>query len=69
MTDLRLTGEEHADLLILADPLGLDDGAIVRAHSEFMNGLIDAALEDQVVTDEEHEQLCRAAAVLEIDVE
>lgn len=69
MTDLRLTGEEQADLLILADQLGLDDRAINRAHREFMNGLIDAALEDQVVTDEEHEQLCRAAAVLEIDVE
>jgi DNA polymerase-3 subunit epsilon len=69
MTDLRLTGEEHADLLILADQLGLDDRATARAHREFMNGLIDAALEDQVVTDEEHQQLCRAAAVLEIDAE
>jgi DNA polymerase-3 subunit epsilon len=69
MTDLRLTGEEHADLLVLAEQLGLDDRAIARAHREFMNGLIEAALEDQVVTDQEHEQLCRAAAVLGVDVE
>lgn len=69
MADLRITRAEQSELRALANELGLDDRAIARAHREFMNGLIEAALEDQVVTDEEHEQLCRAAAVLDINVE
>lgn len=69
MADLRITRAEQSELRALANELGLDDRAIARAHREFMNGLIEAALEDQMVTDEEHEQLCRAAAVLDINVE
>ncbi|MBB3753671.1 DNA polymerase-3 subunit epsilon [Mycolicibacterium sp. BK634] len=69
MADLRIANEEQYALRALAHDLGLDDRAVARAHREFLNGLIDAALEDQVVTDDEHQQLCRAAAVLDIDVE
>jgi DNA polymerase-3 subunit epsilon len=49
--------------------LGLDDRAVARAHRESINGLIDAALEDQIVTDSELEQLFRIAALLDVDAE
>ncbi|WP_048470751.1 exonuclease domain-containing protein, partial [Mycolicibacterium chlorophenolicum] len=69
IADLQLCPEERQALRELAGELGLDDRAVARAHREFMNGLIDAALEDQVVTDEEYSQLCRAAALLDIDID
>jgi DNA polymerase III subunit epsilon len=67
--DLRLTATERRELRALASDLGLDDRAVARAHREFLNGLIDGAVEDSVVTDDEHDQLCRAAALLDIDIE
>ncbi|WP_081809253.1 exonuclease domain-containing protein [Mycobacterium sp. URHB0044] len=69
VADLRLTAAERGELHCLAGDLGLDDRAIARAHREFLNGLIDAAVEDSIVTDDEHDQLCRAAALLDIDLE
>lgn len=69
MADLKLTPDERVGLRDLASELGLDDHAVGRAHREFLNGLIDAALEDSVVTDDERDQICRAAALLEVDVE
>lgn len=68
MADLKLTPDERLALRGLAADLGLDDQAVARAHREFLNGLIDAALEDCVVTDDEYNQLCRAAALLEVDL-
>ncbi|QZY47078.1 exonuclease domain-containing protein [Mycolicibacterium austroafricanum] len=67
MSDLQLTGEERAELSALAQELGLDDRQRERAHREFLNGLIDAALEDSVITDTELDQLCRVAALLNVD--
>lgn len=69
IADLRLTTSERAELHALAADLGLDDLAITRAHRDFLTGLIDAAVEDGIVTDDELDQLCRAAALLDIDVE
>lgn len=69
IADLRLSPDERNSLRDLAGELGLDDRGVARAHREFMNGLIDAALEDQIVTDAECDQLCRAAALLDVDVE
>ena len=69
LADLRLTDGERRELRSLAADVGLDDPAVARAHREFLNGLIDAAVEDGVVTDSEIQQLCRAAALLDIDVE
>ncbi|WP_165605950.1 3'-5' exonuclease [Mycolicibacterium mucogenicum] len=68
VADLQLTAEERHELTALATELGLDDHGRKRAHREFLDGLIDAALEDGVVTEVEQEQLCRAAALLELDV-
>jgi inhibitor of KinA sporulation pathway (predicted exonuclease)/ribosomal protein S27E len=67
IADLKVTAGERAQLADLAGDLGLDSSRIARAHREFVNGLIDAALEDAVMTDEEYDLLCRAAALLEVD--
>ena len=65
--DLRLDSEERLELACLAESLGLSERSRARAHREFLNGLIDAALDDGIVTDEEFDQLCRVAALLEVD--
>lgn len=67
VADLQLTAAERSELANLADELGLDTGRRGRAHREFLNGLIDAALEDSIVTDVELDQLCRLAALLDLD--
>jgi DNA polymerase III subunit epsilon len=64
---LQLTAAERRELAHLAAELGLDSGRRERAHREFLNGLIDAALEDSIVTDIEFDQLCRLAALLDLD--
>ncbi|AWG64772.1 DUF2510 domain-containing protein [Mycobacteroides abscessus] len=68
VADLKITAGERHELAALANELGLDGHGRGRAHREFLNGLIDAALEDSTVTDEEHEQLCRVAALLDLDI-
>ncbi|WP_421119839.1 exonuclease domain-containing protein [Aquihabitans daechungensis] len=68
IADLRLTADERRELAELATDLGLEPATIARAHRDFLNGLIDAALDDHVVTEDEHDQLCRAAALLDVDV-
>lgn len=67
VADLQLTWAERTELANLADELGLDTRRRERAHREFLNGLIDAALEDSIVTDVELDQLCRLAALLDLD--
>lgn len=69
MADLKLTPHERQALSQLASDVGPDERAVARAHREFINGLVDAALEDHVVTDDEYDQLCRAAALLNVDSE
>lgn len=67
VADLKLTTGERRELAELARELGLDERRRERAHREFLNGLIDAALEDSIVTDAELDQLCRLAALLDLD--
>src|SRR5690606_37390236 len=43
------------------------DRAVERAHRDFLDQLIDAAVDDHIVTVDEHEQLCRVAALLDLD--
>ncbi|MFM8856319.1 MAG: exonuclease domain-containing protein [Actinomycetota bacterium] len=66
VADLKFDADERRELALLAEDLGLSEHSRIRAHKEFLNGLIDAALDDGVVTDEEFEQLCRASALLEL---
>ncbi|WP_078324147.1 exonuclease domain-containing protein, partial [Mycobacteroides salmoniphilum] len=67
VADLKFDTEERRELALLAEDLGLSERSRARAHKEFLNGLVDAALDDGVVTDEEFDQLCRIAALLELD--
>ncbi len=69
IADLKLTADERLELNGLATDLGLDPARIARAHRDFIGDLIDAALEDLIVTEHEYEQLCRAAALLDVDVD
>lgn len=66
VADLRLTAAERAELAKLATDLGLDDARVARAHRDFINGLVDAAVEDAIVSESEYDKLCRAAALLEV---
>ncbi|SKG74758.1 DNA polymerase [Mycobacteroides abscessus subsp. bolletii] len=67
VADLKVDADESRELALLAEDLGLTEHRRARAHTEFLLGLIDAALDDGVVTDEEFEQLCRTAALLDLD--
>ncbi len=67
VADLKFDIDERRELALLAEDLGLDEHSRARAHNEFINGLIDAAIDDGVVTNDEFDQLCRTAALLELD--
>ena len=67
VADLKFDADERRELALLAEDLGLSEHSRARAHKEFLHGLIDAALDDGVVTDAEFEQLCRTAALLDLD--
>lgn|GEM_PF-396540 len=67
VADLKFDADERRELALIAEDLGLSEHSRARAHKEFLHGLIDAALDDGVVSDEEFEQLCRTAALLELD--
>jgi DNA polymerase III epsilon subunit-like protein len=69
IADLQLTREERSELVALAAELGLDPARTARAHRDFLAGLIDAALDDHVLTEAEYDQLCRAAALLDVDID
>lgn len=69
LADLRLTGNERAELKATSESLGLDTGTVGRAHRDFLSQLIDAAVEDHVVTSDEYDQLCRAAALLDVEAD
>jgi hypothetical protein len=45
----------------------MSEAQVAQAHRRFVNELIDAAAEDNVVTDEEYETLVRVAAALVVD--
>ncbi|CAN5363713.1 hypothetical protein BH09ACT8_BH09ACT8_04540 [soil metagenome] len=69
LADLKLTADERAELDALAAELGLTAQQVQRAHRTFLDGLVEAALVDGEVTDDEINQLCRAAGLLELDLD
>jgi DNA polymerase-3 subunit epsilon len=69
LSDLHLDRDERVHLEALAQDLGLGQHHIAAAHRRFVNDLIDEALDDHVVTDEEYDQLLRVAAALDVDLE
>jgi len=67
MADLHLDGHERTQLRELAGELDLGADEIDRAHRRWLGELIDMACADDVVTAEEYDELCRAAAALGIE--
>jgi DNA polymerase-3 subunit epsilon len=68
IADLHLDADERAQLAEFANEVGLNDAQRAQAHRRFVNGLVNAALADGVVTDDELDALLRVAAALEVDV-
>ncbi len=67
VADLHLDASERAELETIAADYGMSEAQVAQAHRRFVNELIDAAAEDNVVTDEEYETLVRVAAALVVD--
>lgn len=67
VADLRIDPAERVQLLSLADDLGLTRADIAQAHRRLTNDLIDAALDDHIVTPDEYAQLLCVAAMLDVD--
>lgn len=67
VADMRLDQDERHQLTSLAHDLGLTAAHIAQAHRRFINELIDAAVADGAVTDDEYETLVRVASALDVD--
>lgn len=68
LDDLKLTGDEGAELADLAADLGMDSRQVQRAHRQFLDQAIEQALDDGEVTDDELDQLLRVEALLDLKV-
>lgn len=67
IADLHINIEERIVLDTFASELGLTQSHIAQADRRFLNDLIDAAVSDNEVTDDEYEALVRVAAALKVD--
>ena len=67
LDDLVIDDVERAELLVLADSLGLGHEALIRAHRSYFNSLVIGAQRDGVITEVEHEILSRVARLLDLD--
>lgn len=67
VSDLHLDAYERQILGQFADELGLDEAHVVQANRRYLNELIDAAVADAQVTDDEYDTLVRIASALDID--
>ena len=67
VSDLHLDANERAELSEIAASLGLTGAQVAQAHRRYVYELIDAAISDGVVTDEEYETLVRVASALGVD--
>jgi DNA polymerase-3 subunit epsilon len=65
--DRRLDATERSELFATASLLGLPRPAVERAHSDYVDHLIDLARRDGEVTSREREDLQAVAVALEID--
>ena len=67
VVDLHLDTEERRQLAALATRGGLSDADVKQAHRRFVNELIDQAVADRIVTDDEYDALVRVASALDVD--
>ena len=66
VADLHLDADERSQLAVFAADLGLSDAQRAQAHRRFVNDLVDAALADGIVTDDELDMLLRVASSLAV---
>ena len=69
LADLHLDRNERAELGLFARELGMSEAETIQGHRRFVHALIDVAIEDGVVTDDEYDSLVRVGAALEVDQE
>ncbi len=67
VADLHFDADERREVRALAEYLQMTDGQIAQAHRRYVNDLIDAALADDEVTDDEYDALVRVAAALDVN--
>jgi DNA polymerase-3 subunit epsilon len=67
VADLHLDRDERAELDLLAGSLGLTASQRAQAHRRLVNDLVDAAVADHVLTDDELDVLLRVSSALEVD--
>jgi DNA polymerase-3 subunit epsilon len=69
LADLHLDASERAELALLAGDLGLGEAQVAQAHRRFVNDLIEAALDDDIVTEDEYDTLLRVAQSLGVETD
>jgi len=67
IADLHIDATERAELATWAAELGLGAAQTAQAHRRYLNDLIDAALEDTIVTEAELDALLRVASALGVE--
>lgn len=67
VADLHLDRRERAELVALAASVGLSPAQMTLAHRRYVHELVDAAVADDVVTDDEYSTLVQVAAALGVD--
>jgi DNA polymerase-3 subunit epsilon len=67
IADLHLDVDERATLRTFADEYHLSEAQVAQAHRRYVNELVDAAIEDEQVTDDEYDSLVRVASALGVD--
>jgi DNA polymerase III subunit epsilon len=66
LDDLVITDVEHEQLRQLANDLGLDEESQQRAHQQYLQVIVNAAVRDGIVTAEEHTLMTAVAGALDI---
>lgn len=67
LADLHFDRDERAEMAAFARELELTDAQVAQAHRRYVNELIDEALSDDELTDEEYDMLVRVASALGFD--
>lgn len=67
VADLHIDARERTELAGFAAQLGLGPAQLAQAHRRYLNDLIDAALNDLVITEAELDMLLRVASALEVN--
>jgi DNA polymerase III subunit epsilon len=67
MANLHLDGQERSALAEIADEFQLSAAQVEHAHTRWLDDAVEEAAANHVITLEEYDELCRAAAVLGVN--